>query len=159
TGPGGTVPFTQPNAVTATVPAPVANFAAAPTSGVMPLNVAFTDQTTGAVTSRTWDFGDGTLSTVANPSHIFALPGTYTGSLTANGPGGTDVRTRTNLITVSEPFALQQPTPGVAGTANTYVVSGVAPGMQLFLIGSLSLGSSPIRASTCSIASGLSAPM
>ncbi len=32
----------------------------------------------GATNSWKWYFGDGTISTIQNPSHIYALPGTYT---------------------------------------------------------------------------------
>nr|MBP7270695.1 PKD domain-containing protein [Bacteroidia bacterium] len=38
-----------------------------------------------------WDFGDGTTSTVANPSHTFPAPGTYTVCLSiADGAGCSD---------------------------------------------------------------------
>jgi PKD repeat protein len=41
--------------------------------------VDFTDITTGsgAIQSWHWDFGDGTTSTVQNPQHSYAVPGTY----------------------------------------------------------------------------------
>ncbi|MEW1939569.1 PKD domain-containing protein, partial [Pseudarthrobacter sp. NPDC080037] len=39
--------------------APVASFTASPTSGTAPLNVSFTDTSTGSPTSWAWDFGDG----------------------------------------------------------------------------------------------------
>ncbi|MCA1917523.1 DUF2341 domain-containing protein, partial [Methanospirillum hungatei] len=37
----------------------VADFSFNPTSGQYPLNVTFTDLSTGPITSRSWDFGDG----------------------------------------------------------------------------------------------------
>jgi hypothetical protein len=46
-----------------TVAAPVANFSGSPTSGVKPLSVSFTDQSTGSITSWAWTFGDGGTST------------------------------------------------------------------------------------------------
>lgn len=49
-------------------------------------------------TSWDWNFGDGTSSTSQNPTHAYALPGTYTVSLTING--GADSETETNIIHV-----------------------------------------------------------
>jgi parallel beta-helix repeat protein len=49
---------------------PVAEFSASPTSGNVPLNVAFTDKSTGSPASWNWDFGDGNTSTAQNP-YIF----------------------------------------------------------------------------------------
>src|SRR5262249_46339779 len=65
---------------------PVAALTAAPTNGVAPLTVAFQDQSLGTVTSRAWDFGDGSNSAAASPSHIYSAAGTYTVSLTVSGP-------------------------------------------------------------------------
>ena len=55
-------------------------------------------QGTAPVTYR-WDFGDGTTSTQANPSHTFAQPGTYTVTLEATNCGGTVSRTITVTVT------------------------------------------------------------
>ena len=83
--------------------APTANFTASATSGVAPLNVQFTDTSTGSPTSWAWTFGDGGTSTARNPSHQFADAGTYTVTLTATNSLGSDAETKTNLITVTEP--------------------------------------------------------
>ena len=49
--------------------APVANFIANPTSGKPPLNVLFTDQSTGTITSYAWDFNnDGVVAVSSKPS-------------------------------------------------------------------------------------------
>jgi PKD repeat protein len=120
TGPGGTDIETKPDFIVVTVPPPVASFAAAPTSGVAPLDVAFTDASTGSIATRLWSFGDGGSSNAANPVHTYA-PGTYTVSLTVGGPGGSDTETRTNLITVGEPAG-----PPLANFAAA-PTSGVAP--------------------------------
>ncbi|WP_067901913.1 collagenase [Actinomadura chibensis] len=67
------------------------------------LAVAFTDQSTdsdGTIASRRWDFGDGTTSTSANPSHTYGADGNYTVSLTVtDNAGGTD--TVTQQVSVS----------------------------------------------------------
>ena len=58
------------------------------------LLVAFRDTSVGQVTSRQWDFGDGTTSTAQSPSHAFAKPGYYAVTLRASNPVGSDEVTR-----------------------------------------------------------------
>ena len=66
---------------------PVANFTASTTSAVAPFVVKFTDQSQ-RVTSRHWDFGDGTSSTEQNPIHTYTTRGTYNVTLTASNSAG-----------------------------------------------------------------------
>jgi PKD repeat protein len=81
---------------------PVANFSGIPTSGDTPLSIAFTDLSTGTVTSWSWDFGDGSpLDTTQNPTHIYAVAGNYTVILSING--GVSTETKPNYIQVSTP--------------------------------------------------------
>jgi PKD repeat protein len=82
---------------------PTADFAANPVTGVAPLTVAFTDQSSGNPTSWRWDFGDGATSTIQNPTHTYAAPGTYTVSLTATNVAGSNTATRTDLVTSTPP--------------------------------------------------------
>ena len=83
--------------------APVADFTASPTSGDYPLNVNFTDLSSGSPTSWSWTFGDGGTSSAQNPSHTYTSAGTYTVTLTATNSAGSDGETKTNYITVTEP--------------------------------------------------------
>jgi PKD repeat protein len=99
-GPGGTDTLTLAGAVEVLAPAPLAQFGAAPTSGVAPLTVQFTDASSGLVDAWAWDFGDGTSSTLPSPGHVYTTPGTYTVTLTASGPGGSDADTKPALVTV-----------------------------------------------------------
>ncbi len=85
--------------------APTADFSGSPTSGDYPLQVNFTDLSTGGPSSWDWDFGDGGTSTATNPSHTYAAAGTYTVTLTATNSCGSDGETKTNYITVTEPTA------------------------------------------------------
>jgi PKD repeat protein len=84
---------------------PIADFAGSPTGGPAPLSVAFTNTSTGDYTTLLWDLGDGSTSSEANPSHIYADPGVYTVSLTASGIGGTNTLTREGYITAYTPVS------------------------------------------------------
>ena len=76
----------------------VASFKASPLSGIMPLNVTFTDKSTGSPINWSWNFGDNTTSTVQNPTHIFIIPGIYTVSLTVTNINGSNALTKNNYI-------------------------------------------------------------
>jgi len=84
-------------------PPPTVNFSANPTSGNKPLTVNFTDQSTGSITGWSWNFGDSGTSTQQTASHIYNNAGDYTVVLTVSGPGGSNTKTQTNYIHVSEP--------------------------------------------------------
>src|SRR5690606_2223555 len=47
-------------------------------------NFTFTNTSTGSFTQTHWAFGDGTTSTLANPTHTFSANGTYVVVLTIN---------------------------------------------------------------------------
>jgi PKD repeat protein len=76
----------------------VADFSASVSAGPVPLEVQFTDRSSGA-TSWNWNFGDGSTSTVQNPVHVYSSSGTYTVTLTVSGQGITDTATATILVT------------------------------------------------------------
>ncbi|MFN7974597.1 MAG: PKD domain-containing protein [Acidobacteriota bacterium] len=80
---------------------PAADFIGAPLSGAPPLAVQFTDLSTGGVTSYAWDFGDGGTSSTQSPAHTYTTAGTYTVSLTATGPGGSDTETKAGYVIVT----------------------------------------------------------
>jgi PKD repeat protein len=58
-----------------------AGFDASVYSGYAPLNVSFTDHSTGSPSSWYWTFGDGTNSTVQNPTHTYKSAGTFKATL------------------------------------------------------------------------------
>jgi len=62
--------------------------------------VSFTDRSEGDITSRLWNFGDGTSGSWKNMSHTYTA-GTYTAALTVTGPGG--MVSKTVIVTVTEP--------------------------------------------------------
>jgi PKD repeat protein len=82
------------------------NFSASPTRGAAPLTVHFSDQSTGTVDLRSWDFGDHSSSAKQNPTHIYNDNGTYTVILTVTGPFGSDTESKTNYINVKEMKAM-----------------------------------------------------
>ncbi len=102
-GPLGSNTLTLANYITVTnvLVAPVAAFTANPLSGAAPLLVSFTDASTGTITNRLWNFGDGGTSTVASPSHTYSNANVYSVSLTVFGPGGSGSTNRPSLITVT----------------------------------------------------------
>jgi PKD repeat protein len=81
--------------------APVANFNVTPAVGIATLKVLFTDTSINNPTSWLWDFGDGSISKFKNPTHWYAIAGTYTVTLTATNSLGNTTITRTNVITVT----------------------------------------------------------
>jgi PKD repeat protein len=120
TGTSGSVTKTKPSFITVSGTAPVANFSATPTSGIAPLTVSFTDTSSGSISSRSWNFGDGSTSTTANPSHTYSVPGSYTVSLTVTGSGGSNTKTNSNFINVSSGGTTQPPATTSEGLVAAY---------------------------------------
>ncbi len=59
-----------------------ADFRSDTVSGVLPLTVSFTDQSSASLDiSRSWDFGDNNYSTLQNPVHEYTQEGVYTVTL------------------------------------------------------------------------------
>lgn len=88
-----------------------ANFSATPLSGCAPLVVNFTDLSTGGATSWRWDLGNGTISTLQNPTGSYFNAGTFSVKLVVLNSSGADSITRNQYITVF-------PKPVVAFTAS-----------------------------------------
>lgn len=94
------------NTATATIaaPGPVAKFSFTPQGGTAGLTTfTFYDESTGTVTSRLFEFGDGATSSAKVAPHVFANAGVYTVKLTVSGNGKTSTATQT--INVSGPLA------------------------------------------------------
>ncbi len=113
--------------------APAASFIATPTLGPWPLTVTFTDTSTGTLTNRFWNFGDGaTINTVSNIlAHTYTGPGTETVGLIVSGPAGVSTNTQANLVSVVNPphLSVQPPT-----LAFGLVVSGQSSNQQFLVI-------------------------
>jgi plastocyanin len=72
------------------------------TEGPAPLEVSFTAEVQGTAASYNWDFGDGSTSSEANPTHTFTTEGTYTVKLVVTAPDGSTASAE-KTITVTAP--------------------------------------------------------
>ena len=107
------------NLIVSAVTPPLADFTGSPTNGVVPLTVTFTDSSSGTITNRSWDFGDGATSntTVGSLTHTYASVGRYDVSLTVVGPLGTDTLSQTDYIRVTHPLPVINGGLGVTNAA------------------------------------------
>ncbi|WP_300040901.1 PKD domain-containing protein [Methanospirillum sp.] len=81
-------------------------------SGAAPLQIQFTDLSSGDPTSWIWDFGDGSSDSVQNPIHVYTRPGTYSIVLSINKEGSTGKKEEKNYITVTQGQAKASMNPG-----------------------------------------------
>jgi gliding motility-associated-like protein len=90
---------------------PVADFSAfpIPVCGTQP--VYFTDLTTPVADEWEWDFGDGSISLVQNPSHRYSDTGYFTIRLIATNNGCRDTLVKMNYVRVLPPIAIFTPVP------------------------------------------------
>jgi PKD repeat protein len=89
---------------------PTAVARATPTSGPVPLSVAFSGTASsdpdGTVVGYSWDFGDGQTSTQPNPNHTYSSAATYTVTLTVtDNSGSTASQSLLITATVAHPPA------------------------------------------------------
>ena len=89
------------------VPEPVASFTVSSYSGEAPVDITFTSTSTGEVNSWLWNVDDDSdiESTYYTFTHTYDNPGIYDISLTVIGPGGQDVHTENDIISITEPDA------------------------------------------------------
>lgn len=62
--------------------------------------VQFTDYSAGSPTSWLWDFGDGTSSTLQNPTHVYDTPSEVYPSLTVSRDGMSDTKVSSYYIVI-----------------------------------------------------------
>ncbi len=86
----------------------------------------FTDKSTDIPQSWLWNFGDGNTSTAINPTHTYAVPGTYTVVLIVTNTLGSDIDTLT--VTYYLPSAPVVSGPAAVCAGNTATLTAeVAP--------------------------------
>ncbi len=88
---GSNMSAPQTITVNAAVVAPIANFTMDTNTGTAPLTVTFTNASTGDNLTYEWNFGDGSpVVADANPSHEYAIAGTYAVTVTAANSAGSN---------------------------------------------------------------------
>jgi PKD repeat protein len=103
---------------------------ATPRSGKAPLPVAFAAFPTGATGSYEflWSFGDGSTSTNPNPSHTYAVAGTFDAFVRVTSGGQAATCSREIVVTpATEPGPGPTPTPGPTVVTVTITNAGVSP--------------------------------
>jgi PKD repeat protein len=99
TSDGTTTQSATPVTITVLPAPPVSGFSSKTAN---PHSVAFTDASAGGPTAWRWNFGDapaGTVqSTVNNPTHAYAAPGSYTVTLSACNAGGCDATPASAIV-------------------------------------------------------------
>jgi len=110
------------------VQAPVAQASATPESGVTPLSVNFSSAGSydpdGSINSYSWNFGDGSSSTQANPAHTYNNAGNYAAVLTVHDNQGAMRTSTVNIAVAAAPSALPTaPSNLVATTAGTNAIN------------------------------------
>lgn len=76
-------------------------FTASTVTGASPLTIKFSDNSTGKIISRLWDFGDGTpIKSEQYPVHTYTIPGDYNVRLIIRRPDNTSTIIRQSYITV-----------------------------------------------------------
>ncbi len=73
-------------------------FVGHPVQGKAPRLVSFTDTSTLAATTWSWDFGDGGMSNQQHATHAYQQPGTYDVELTITGPFGSETLVRDEYV-------------------------------------------------------------
>lgn len=99
-----------------------AAFSASPQTGSFPLEVRFSDQSTGNPHTWTWNFGDGSYSNEEAPVHLYGDVGTYTVNLKVTGNGGSSSSEKPEYIVVTDPSS---PPPIVPTTVPTTPITAI----------------------------------
>ncbi len=108
---------------------PTASSVATPSAGLAPLSVQFSSDASsdpfGKPLSYTWDFGDGSTSTSADPSHTYTTGGTFTATLTVSN--GSQIGTSTTQVVVgAQPPTAKITAPSTYNAGDTVSFSGTA---------------------------------
>lgn len=125
TNESGNDTHTEPDYITVFTPGqpPVAAFSMTPTIAYVPVTsqvlVSFTNESTGQIDSLLWNFGDGAVSTVQDPSHLYTSADSFRVTLYVENADGNNTATHTVYICVTpEDFTV---TPVLASVAQDIV--------------------------------------
>lgn len=87
-------------------PPVTADFTSDVTTAEAETPIQFTDLSSGDISQRLWEFGDGSSSTERNPTHTYNDPGAYTVSLTVTGSKGTDTQTKEAYVRIGDAYRI-----------------------------------------------------
>lgn len=116
--------------------APLASFTATVEAGTVPLEVMFSDTSspgTAAITTYLWNFGDGTTSTEANPTHVYLVAGDFDVQLTVTTSVGSDGELAADFIDVDPSETAVAPTAVTAFDIDGDVVEAASTQVLIFL--------------------------
>jgi polygalacturonase len=104
---------------------PVASFTVSPTSGAAPLTVTFSDTSSGSITNRFWNFGDGGTINIATNSVLYTYNaiGVYSVMEIVSGPGGSSTNTQVNIITATCGYTLSATNASFGDTGGSNLVT------------------------------------
>jgi PKD repeat protein len=109
---------------------PVADASANPPSGFASMEIAFSSVASydpdGSIVGYAWDFGDGTTSDFASPSHAYASPGIFTAILRVTDNDGLSA---VDAVTIS---VAERPNLPPIARASAFPADGSAPLPVLF---------------------------
>jgi PKD repeat protein len=99
------VPIKKPNFISGILPSALSvtmnvNFSADKLTANVGELITFTDLTDNLPTAWGWNFGDGILSSIQNPTHSYLSSGVYTITLVTGNNNLGGVNTKTNYITI-----------------------------------------------------------
>jgi PKD repeat protein len=91
---------------------PVAKFSVNVTQGSAPLAVQFNDLSSGRNLTFLWTFGDGSVSDIPNPVHLYQNPGTFVVSLHVTSPAGSSTHQTIIEVNLQDGTDSQEPQAG-----------------------------------------------
>lgn len=83
-------------------------------------SVQFTDLTPGSISARLWRFGDGNTSTIQNPTHSYALAGTYQVWLIITNAAGCSDSSMQTIVVFERPVAAFSASTACLNTATQF---------------------------------------
>jgi len=114
---------------------PTASFTFSPSNPAAGTSVAFDGTASrdpdGAIMNYAWAFGDGTTGSGATPSHVYALPGTFTITLSVTDDS-LNTGSATALITVAQPTGAHAALVNWQAQAKPPKVSRASPSGETF---------------------------
>ena len=135
---GCSTTFTEPDMIEVFA-TPIADFASGFPNGPLPGQIVqFADLSSGAITSWSWDLGDGSTSMLPSPQHVYNEPGSYSVELTVmTDDGCSDVFSQ--VVTIVEDVVVYIPnafTPNGDGVNDLFgpVVEGISTEKFSFII-------------------------